>query len=298
MSTHMYSYTATEPQYVSTRIPNQGELYINSQDAPPGTDRTNYTVGTSEILATAMARIKVLGFATYWNVPNVNPRNNVLSFYISTGGGGPPGGTKFTVTLDTRWYNIFSAGGADEAALILDIITKMNAVVPVTVPVTQFRATAIPGFPQTYTLDFTPASPAGLTFSIDPTCLAVTKGAQMFNFPVESPTNLTASKQLGTMNFVYTQFIDIISSTLTKWDKMQSASTGRISPLIIRAYAGGQAWGLQFQDVSNNPIELSWKADEPLASFDIRFFDMNGDPLYQPNGGTQWIWQLTLLAEM
>jgi hypothetical protein len=302
MSTHMYSYTATEPQYVSTRIPNQGWLYINSQDSPPGTDRSNYTVGTSEIMATAMARIKVLGFATYWNIPNVNPRNDVISFYSSNSAPGFPGnptstnlGPKFTTApLVDRWYNINVP--ADQAALNADIIAKLNALVGLTG--LTFSLTPVVGFPQTFIL-----SAAGGAFILDPTSPAVAKGQQMFGF-----TQLPASQLVQasfvvatppqTFNFAYTQFVDIISSQLTKWDKMLSTSTGRISPLVIRAYVGGQQWGLQFQELNAHLVEISWKADEPLTTFDIRFFDMNGDPLYVPNGGKDFIWQLSLLAEM
>jgi hypothetical protein len=300
MSTHMYSYTATEPQYVSTRVPNQGWLYISSQDAPPGTDRSNYTVGTSEILATSMARIKVLGFATYWQSPNVNPRNDVISFYSSVHAPGFPDptstnlGPKYTTApLTTRWYDINVP--ADAVALNADIIAKLNALT-FSSGLT-FSLTAVVGFPRTYIL-----SAAGGSFILDPTSSAVAKGQQMYGFIQLAPSQLVqasfaAATPPQTFNYVYTQFTDIVSSQLTKWDKMLSSSTGRISPLVMRAYVTG-AFGLQFQSVSRNPIELSWKADEPLTTFDIRFFDMNGDPLYVPNGGKDWIWQLSLLAEM
>lgn len=282
MSPMVYSYTSGEPQYVSGRVPNQGWLYISSQDAPEGTDRTNYTVGGSEILANGMARIKGMGFATYWNVPNVNPRNNMISFEANVAGN-----VFTTAPLNVRWYDITSA--ADEAALIMDILAKLNALTGASG--LTWSATPIAGFPQTYTL-----SVVGGTYRMVLSSLALAKGAQMFGFPRDQV--FSAAKQLGAMNFVYTQFTDIVSSTLTKWDKMQSSSTGRIAPLVMRAYAGGQAWGLQFQDLTNHPVEFTWKADEPLARFDIRFYDMNGDPLYQPNNGKDWIWQLSLLAEM
>lgn len=298
MNPMIYSHTSAEPQYVSGRVPNQGWMYISSQDAPEGTDRTNYIVGTSEILANNMARIKGLGFATYWNVPNVNPRNDVISFY-STAGGFPPalGAVKYTTApLVNRWYDIRVP--ADEAALRADILAKLNALTGASG--LTWSMTPVAGFPQTYNV-----STVGGQFIFDLTSSALAKGAQMFGFPRSqvpsdgsNVTPITNPLRTMILNFVYTQFVDIVSTTLTKWDKMQSASTGRIAPLLMRVYVGGQSWGLQFHDLTNHPVEFSWKGDEPLATFDIKFFDMNGDPLYQLNGGKDWIWQLSLLAEM
>lgn len=288
VSTHIFSYSATEPQYTTTRQPNQGQLYLSSQNTPPGTDRSNCRLGGGGILAQGMGRLKVLGFATLWCAPNCNPRNNVLSFYSSVTGG--VGGTKFTVTLPIRNYDVNVP--ADVTQLVTDILAAMNTVTG-TSGLT-FSAPAIAGFPRTFTL-----TAAGGTFVLDPNCLAVAKGQQMFGFPVEPLANssLSTTKVLGTMFMVYTQYIDICSTALTKWDKMPSSSTGSTAPIVLRAYAGG-AWGLQFQDTSSHPVELSWKADEPLTTIDITMYDQGGDPLYVPRGGTDFIWQLTLAAEL
>lgn len=288
MSAHIYAFSATEPQYVSSRTPNEGWLYINSQDAPPGADRTNCTMGTGEILATGMARIKVRGFAMFWNIPNVNPRNNVIQFQSSLG---VLGAVYTTAPLNVRNYD--PRVPADVTALIADIIAKMTAVAP---GGQLFTAPAIVGFPLTFTL----TSSAGSTFRMVPTSLAVAKGAQMFGFPTDQ--TFTQTKQLGPMNFFYSLFVDIVSNTLTKWSKMRSESTGHIAPLVLRAYVGGTGgsgnWGLTHQSVGFPQVDFSWKADEPLTQFDIRLFDQNGDPLYTLNDGKDLLWQLSLVAEM
>lgn len=296
ISAGIYSFSGTEPQYISTRVPNQGWLYIASKDAPPGANRADCQMGDTSIMAVGMGRLKILGFATIWNIPNVNPRNNVISFWSSATGFPPTPGAVLhtTAPLNERWYDENSP--VDEAALLLDIKTKMNALSGASG--LAFDTAPVPGFPHMNVL-FISAGPPGATYLMNQNCLAVAKGQQMFGFPSLPPVAASSSSAFQfIINYIYTQFIDITSTTLSKWDKMQSTSTGNTNPIIMRAYVGGGGWGLQFQDITTHPVEISWKADEPITYFDIKIYDQNGDPLYVLNGGKQFIWQLSMLAEM
>lgn len=272
--------SSKEPQYITSKDPVNGWLYLNSADTVYGVDRTNCQITSDGPFASGFNRLRVAGVSALWYIPNVNPRNNTISFYSSN-----TGSTKHTVTLTERYYDITST--TDVAALATDIETALNSLTGATL--LTFTITAITGFPRKYTISAT-----GGTFHFDLDCTAVI-AEQMYNFDRDQTS--AASKTLGPMNMMYTQFVDIVSTTLTKWEKIKSISSGDINPIVCRAYIGGNAWGSNFQQLSHY-LAFSWNAQEPLYAIDIRMYDQNGKPLYVPNGGKDFMWQITLIAEL
>jgi hypothetical protein len=96
---------------------------------------------------------------------------------------------------------------------------------------------------------------------------------------------------------MYTQYVDIQSSTLSQWTKIQSRTTGPIGTVIVRAYVGGSERGVQFQKFDGR-VSLAWKASSPIGAIDIALYDSNGDPLYAPFDGTKLEWQLSCSLEL
>lgn len=275
-----YTDNPKEPQYITAKQPVQGFLYVDSKDAPYGVDRTNCQIGGNNTLASNFNRIRVLGVNVLWYIPNVNPRNNTIVANVD--------GTDYTAQLASRFYDINV--GADITQLATDIAAALTTASGVL-----FTATAVTGFPRQYTLSV----PIGHTFYIDPTCPAVTKGAQMYGFQVEYPNLAPAqTKQLGPMNMMYTQYVDIKSTIVTKWQKIGSTTTGGISPVMMRAYVGGNKWGVDFDSVLDEYLAYSWKGSEPITYLDFQWFDSNGDPLYVPNGGKDFEWQINFTLEL
>lgn len=279
----IYIDSATEPQYQTSKEPIGGWIYLNSQDTPYGTDRTNCQIGDKNILVSSANRMRVLGIAALWYVPNVNPRNNTLTFHSSISG------TTHTVTLTERYYNIDDP--ADITALITDIVTQMNSVSGASG--LTFGQGPVPGFPRTF--DIVVTVPIGGQFYFVASSDAVAKGMQMYNF--ERSSTLAVSHQVGPMSLMYTQFVDVKSTVLTKWEKIRSVTTGNQNPVVIRAYIGGNKWGSDFTQLVDY-LAFAWKWNEPIYSIDFQFFDQNGDPLYYPNNGKDFMWQITLEAEL
>lgn len=277
VASRVYTYDPEEPQYVTSKQPVPSRIYLDSKDTVYGTDRTNCTISTGNQFALGVNRTRVLGITALWYIPNVNPRNNTIRFFSSVSG------LFYTVTLDVRYYDINVP--ADIVALVNDITVKLNG------PASgiSFAITADPGFPRQFTI--TGSAP----YYIDPACSAVAKGAPMYGFEILGALSLTT--RLGPMSMMYTQYVDIKSSTLTKWEKIRSVTSGQQNPVIMRAFIGGNSWGEVFHIISTYQA-FSWKASDPIYSIDVSFYDENGDPLYCPNDGKDFRWQLALGAEL
>lgn len=283
----VYTDSNLEPQYVTMRNPIAAWVYLNSGDLPVDDDKTNCIIRSDNttggrggnILASDMGRIKIAGVTSNWYIPNVNPRNNTITFHSSASG------LDHTVTLTERFYDVTSA--TDITALIAAIITALNTATGASG--LTFSSAAVTGFPRMYTI-----SAAGGLYYFIRTCSALAKGRQMYGF--DQTQTSSANHTVGPMNMMYTQFVDIVSTTMTKWSKMSTSTSGNVSPVIARAYIGGNAWGTNFQQFLLE-VASSWKAREPISYIDLRFFDQNGDPLYAPNDGKDFQWQISLIVE-
>lgn len=274
---HVYSDSTKEPQYVTTKRPTNAWLYFNSQDAAPGTDRTNCVLGNGGVIANGFSRIRFIGVSTLWDIPNVNVRNNTFQFYSSN-----TGATVHTCSIAEKFYDL-----SESADLMDAIVAAMNTLTGATG--LTFSKAAIPFYPRTYTL-----SAVGGTFYFSSACTAITKGEQLYGIP-RSPV-LAASKQIGPMQMIYTQYVDIVSRTLTKFQKAPSVSTKNISPIVIRAYIGGNRWGISFYQPELY-LAFAWQSGTPLYNVDFEFFDQHGDPLYTTDNGQSLKWQITMEVE-
>lgn len=274
----VYIDSATEPQYVTRKEPVSGWVYLNSLDTPYGTDRSNCQLGLRDTLVASANRMRMLGVTVNWYIPNVNPRNDTITFTASTTG------LDYTVTLATKFYDVTIP--ADVTQLVTDIVAALNGAGSGLT----FSAAPIAGFPRMYTI-----TSVGGTYRFVKTCSAIAKGIQMYDFDQDQTFALTHT--LGPMNMMYTQFVDIKSTTLTKWEKIRSVTTGHQNPVVFRAYVGGNKWGPDFSEL-HHYLAFSWKWNEPIYTIDISFFDQNGDPLFVPNGGKDFIWQIALAAEL
>lgn len=271
-----------DPQYVTSVGPNSGLIYLDSRNTQYGTDRTNCTISSNSAFATNISRIRVIGISALWYTPNVNPRNSTLSFFINA----DPEPLKYTVQLPERYYD--PNVPADAEQLRNDIVAALNSSGSAAI----FSSTAITGFPRKYIITST------APFYFDPTCDAVTKGLQMFNFyrEIVGQETFETAKPLGPMTMVYTQYVDVKSNILTRWQKMQSTTSGSQNPVLFRSYITENQYSITYGTPAFTTV--AWKWSEPIYQADFAFYDQNGDPLYVPNDGRDFEWQITLGVEI
>jgi hypothetical protein len=219
-----------------------------------------------------------LGITALWNIPNVNPRNNTFTFHSVTDN------ADYTAVLPSRYYN--PEIPAELNQLATDIQTILNAAGSSLT----FTVAPVAGNPRRYTI-----TSAGGQYWFDSNCTAAKNGEQMYGLTFSNPP-VPATTTTAFFNGVYTQYVDIVSKTLTKYAKVRTTTTNNRSSILIRAYIGDDRNGLVFY-APGIYLAYAWNFAEPLNNFDIEFYDQNGDPLWVPDP-TKFIWQMTLEAEL
>lgn len=275
----VYTDSPNEPQYVTSKRPNGGLIHLNSYDSP-SEDKTRCIFNMSPSFNGKFNRVRVLGITMIWFVPNVNPRNNTITFHSSVSG------NDHTVTLAERYYD--PEVPADMTQLATDVVTALNTVAGASL-INFNPPVAVTGFPRKFTLTAT------APYHFVNTCSALAKGRQMYNFDDSSVDNV--SHTLGPINGVYTQYVDVVSTQLTKFAKIRNVATNNLGNLVMRSYVGAANWGLDFH-VPSYYLAHNWDSNSPLSTIDIHLFDQNGEMLYTPDNGHNFSWQMALLAEI
>jgi hypothetical protein len=260
-----------EPQYITSVEPTEAWIWISSQDCS-GNDKTRCNFHSTQALGVSVRRITVKGFATCWDTPNVNARNQNVRFFSSVSG------VFHSVNIPAGYYG---TALSLSNALIAALNTETGA------SSLTFSTAVIANNPAAYTLNA-----VGGLFYFDPTCTGVAKGRQLWNLPGDITPS--ASKRIGTMFLMYTQYVDVISGAITKNSKMRSITSNYTSRVAVRAYVGGSQPPGEVSFYSP-PVDLHFahRADEPIYDIDIMLLDQNGDMLYVSDP-EKFMWNLTL----
>ena len=92
-------YNQGEPQMVKAIVPNRSQVHITSRARGPGQSVTNFSLPIQPFIGSAR-RVQIADFTGYLSIPNVNIRNNQITFELGT----TPGVLR-TATLPPGFYN-------------------------------------------------------------------------------------------------------------------------------------------------------------------------------------------------
>ena len=125
--------------------------------------------------------------------------------------------------------------------------------------------------------------------------------------PVIAPQVAFSTQSL---NFWYTDYIDICSQTLTRYKRVKDAAStdAGLQNIVARVYLNAVNTQSKYSAADSpnsspstltiefaNPDAHKWSAEEALQNIDFQLYDMWGEPLYwSTENGTEF--QLTLLA--
>lgn len=284
----IYSETDLEPQMIQQRTLNQGHIYLNSSDAVLERDKTNMLMSSiarsgdkPNILAQGIKRLRIMEVGISWVTPNVNPRNNVLSFYSSN-----TGSTKHTVVIIEGFYNT-------QLALINEIVTRLNTLTGTTgLTFSQIVVPLTGG--KKYTL-----TSSGGSFYFDLDSLAVKQGSTCYCF--EPTQNLASSKSVGPMLLTYTSYIDFCSTRLNSYNKLPSRSTGKNSNIIYRAFYDTDiileptgSVGTQRPYIQAG---INFLYSDGLSTIDFQLKDQWGQFFYVPANSNCFQWDMNIVTE-
>lgn len=129
-----------------------------------------------------------------------------------------------------------------------------------------------------------------------------------------TPANFTAAaiQNLSAPQLVYTHYIDFISRTLTKFQRVKDGDTDAVTPktyIIARLYicpANSYVETTSTSGLGSKPFNLcvdystpkfiKYSPDEALNEIDLQVVDMWGDPLAWDGAQINWDFAMTILA--
>lgn len=285
----LYQQPNNEPQYITSKDPNKAILYLDSQDCKLELNKTNILMSTVKrygdipsTLALGITRLSIDSFSINWITPNINVRNNTITFFSSNSG------LFHTVTIPEGFY--------DTSTLIITAVVNALNTATGSSGLT-FSFTTVTYSPDIYNLNS-----AGGNYYISLTCTAITKGYQLYNLPIsQTPQN---SKLVGAINGWYTKYIDICSNTLSQYVKIRTNSTGYSSNIIFRVLlnTNNKPTLTRGVNIHQSTQSYNYLPNSPLISIDFTLRDQFGEELYIPQGaeGTAsgFFWDVSFAIEL
>jgi hypothetical protein len=273
-----------EPQYVRIRSNNMSWIALDSNDKritnPTPQDCVDFSL--SNITTRKIKRFGLESAFYNWPIPNVNTRNNIITFFSSFSS------TTHTVTLTEGFYQTLTA-------LSTEMQTQLNSVAGASGLTFTLSIPANLG----YVLDMTTV---GGSFYFTDTCKFITKGLHLLHMP-SGVTKLTNSLRTGQADLQYTRWFDIVSFQLDQYNKNPfTSSRNGEQNIVARIYMGTAQtpWipDYGYRDYLQNNIRyVNFNRDQSLANIDFKVYDEFGDPLYVPTN-SEFGFNMILMAEL
>ncbi len=266
--------SSKEPQYLTTISPVSSKVYISSYDAEQ-VSRGSFVVHPVQNLGTNFRRVRMVSADFIWTLTNVNPRNNVLTIIWPANGVDPLMSKTYGIAVD-EYNSIATLNTAINNAIAGDPFEALAA------------SNSLTYFPE-ITLTST------RTFYIDPNCGFYKYGASMYGITADVLTP-KAQHIIGPVSFLYTQWVDILSSELTKNQKMRTVASNNTSNILARVALGDPSPGARLRYIPETYLACARNINEPLYQFDITFLDQYGLSPDAPS--FPFTWFLTLELEL
>ena len=349
-----FRFTLNDPEKKSKaiRFPQSSELHVSSLDrfnSSPGIPQVlaqlesdilntnasspNYSSSQCKIqtqralLYGYFNRIALTEMQLFLRVPTVVTGVNDV-FYLSNNPGGAGTFTAYPVTIPQGYYTSYLLAAALQTAIRAQVSNLSNAgVFTVTGPLNQTSTNPTSGVVQTGyvlntntsdTIKFAPP-PNGSSYTLQ---LKVWRCYRLLGTTSQAftgyPSNIaTPIVQADSPNFLFTDYIDIVSNALTNYKDNKDANSSESSPtgVLARVYltdAGFQpsildgyidpnvlgSGPISFTKKWVNPNWSQWSPNQAVNSLDFTLLDMFGVPLYYSNvkGCANTEWEMTFTA--
>lgn len=267
-----------EPPFVRVRTGNESFVFADSEirDAPSdlfNVDDFTLGGGNHQFYVRKIKRLSIDGIQFALCTPNVNIRNNTITFFSTTSG------TNHTVVVPEGLY-------PSAPALATALQTALNT------------ATGASGLTWTITVNPINAcqytlSVAGGTYHFILSSPMIMFGRYLYNLPQDQAN--TASKTMGGVFGLYSRYVDIISNALTEYTKNPSSSNARgPNGLVARVFiaspltpgVGGITSGAVDFFASAASVGYNYDRSRALETIDVGLRDEFGQPFYIPSLST------------
>ena len=305
----------TEHPGIPQRPPASAYLMVDSTDRQPRDAVFNVPIASpandfyinrnQALLFGYFTRLAITQLQFDWSVQTIMTGVND-TFVINYGG------TNYEVKLDNGYYN--------PTTLAAEVETQLQAIGALAA----FTCIWNPLY-QSLQIDSNVASPGGDFFFVTPsdgpllsppvsnqvlTRTYRTLGVGNNNTGITSPP--TNTQFLGTPKLIMTDYVDIVSRNLTKYQRVKDTDTAPLnnkSYLIARVYlcppgqrvitdaSGGLGDSPFFICVDyNTPKHIKWSPGEPVSQIDLQVLDQYGQLLPWDSVEAPWEFQLTIVA--
>lgn len=261
-----------QPQSIKSYFNNLSSIHIDSLTDNATGNPLNLSIQNSSLFSSNVNKLCVNSFfVTMQCIPNVNPRNQTVSFYSSVTA------STYTVDVPTGFYN-------SPTALMDALVTALNTAAGSGLTFSHVIDPLLPTFS-------TLSAAGGNYYFTDSNMLKY--GKHLIGLPVS--TTPTANKVVGSIHLYYTRFIDVISNSLTKYSLNSNTSNkwGQNS-LLYRAYIRTTIDGTNalIKTVTNRNW-INWNLNETISTIQVSLRDEFGNPLYVypdslTNGSFTW----------
>lgn len=251
-----------EPQSLKDYFNHLSSVYIDSLTDNATGNPVDIAIQNSTLFARYVNKLSVSALFMTWLSPNVNPRNNSVTFYSTNST------LTHTVTVPEGFYTT-------PLTIMNALVTALNTASGASGLI--FSHLINPLQPSSSTLTATGGSYHFITSSP-----MIVKGSHLIGLPIDQTD--TVSKTVGAIHLYYTRWVDITSTTLTKHTVNPNTSNkfGNNS-LLLRSYTK------KHFDGTNNLFELvqnrnwmRWDISENISNVDFRVLDEFGELLYVP----------------
>jgi len=311
-----FSYPETDEQVIPIRQPKTSLLLLDSNDrftltrsgvyagSSQNGNYNNYTINSQKL--SGFGQIKRIGVSEVlfpWITPNVNPYTNLLviaggvenpynAYYIKMTEGfytaqsiadpvpGTPGTGPLSTQLNTNLKYVSTNGTAPfGAGFWTTTYNPSNGSITISNSAVQFAITTVP---------------VGLGNLNGSTGLDTLLSYDPYVFEDLVEGNLSNSYTGGRALMTYTQYIDVCSNALCKFQKLRDSLTQfSYSNIICRIYLAsptnmssapfGVAPVPSFFTQYQNIKWMEWNSNQMIGEIDIQYYDDAGNPLYIPS---------------
>lgn len=324
-----FSYPETEEKVFTIRQPQSALLLIDSRDravidktgtypksAQNGT-YNNYRISNQKL--TGFGEIKRIGVSEVlfpWLTPNVNPYTQLLVITGYSGLAPPaPRYISYYILLTEGFYSASSIADPDGFPGTGPLANQLNEnlkYVETNAPATfgaetwtvfydnKLRNIIISNLAVEFAITTVPVGQGNLNGS---TGLDTLLGLTTYQFETLTDDRLTNQTIGGYPSMTYTQYIDVCSNALCKFQKLRDSLTQfTYTNIICRIYLASPT------NMSSDPFGISpcpsftvkypnmkwieWNPDQMIGEIDIQYFDDSGNPLYIPVGAQDSAQQL------
>lgn len=276
-----------EPQALKIRAQNSSNIFIDVQSISPQLNIAPISILLSSqgntFFLRNIVRLAVSKIFIQWQTPNINDRNNIITYFSSVTG------TLHSSRIPTGFYNTrLIAMNALVAALNAPFIGGASGLV--------FSHIIQPLNPTCSTL-----SAVGGNFRFELSSIMIVFGEQLFNLPRDQTP--TASKLVGSMALLYTRYIDFRSRVLTQWTKNPNTSNRSGANNLLFRFFLENPFGIEgpLEETVQNLVYFAQKPSNTIQSPDFQLNDQFGQPLITgvcaEDTASGFFWDVALITE-